>query len=308
MFKGGGAALEAARRRAGRAVGKPVFGIAVLTPVVLAMSVGASAPLGETGTRHHGHHAGSRRPPSHPTIPGGVHRGGLQDTPPAVPHRRRGAVRSPPPAVVISSPGSLRIPAIVLNAYRNAERMMAAAEPGCGMSWNILAGIGRIESMHANGGSTDINGTAVRPIYGPRTGRHAARQRDHRAEPQQRPGHLRARHGTDAVPARHVGALRRRRNGDGKADVQNVFDATLAAARYLCGGGLNMRDPNQAMTAILRYNNSVAYAQNVLGWARAYATGVVPVNLPPPSPDRCRRWAMPTWTAIRRASGPACPP
>jgi hypothetical protein len=70
-------------------------------------------------------------------------------------------------------------------------------------------------------------------------------------------------------------------NGDGKADVQNVFDATLAAARYLCGGGLNMRDPNQAMTAILRYNNSVAYAQNVLGWARAYATGVVPVNLPP---------------------------
>ena len=35
------------------------------------------------------------------------------------------------------------------------------------------------------------------------------------------------------------------------------------------------------MTAILRYNNSVAYAQNVLGWAAAYATGVVPVNLPP---------------------------
>ena len=35
------------------------------------------------------------------------------------------------------------------------------------------------------------------------------------------------------------------------------------------------------MTAILRYNNSVAYARNVLGWAAAYATGVVPVDLPP---------------------------
>ncbi len=35
------------------------------------------------------------------------------------------------------------------------------------------------------------------------------------------------------------------------------------------------------MTAILRYNNSMAYAQNVLGWAAAYATGVVPVDLPP---------------------------
>ena len=70
-------------------------------------------------------------------------------------------------------------------------------------------------------------------------------------------------------------------NGDGKADVQNVFDATLAAARYLCSGGLNLRDQSQVMTAILRYNNSVAYARNVLGWAAAYATGVVPVDLPP---------------------------
>jgi hypothetical protein len=35
------------------------------------------------------------------------------------------------------------------------------------------------------------------------------------------------------------------------------------------------------MAAILRYNNSIAYARNVLGWAAAYATGVVPVDLPP---------------------------
>ena len=63
--------------------------------------------------------------------------------------------------------------------------------------------------------------------------------------------------------------------------MQNVFDASLAAARYLCSGGLNLRDQSQVMTAILRYNNSMAYAQNVLGWAAAYATGVVPVDLPP---------------------------
>ena len=35
------------------------------------------------------------------------------------------------------------------------------------------------------------------------------------------------------------------------------------------------------MAAILRYNNSIPYARNVLGWAAAYATGVVPVDLPP---------------------------
>ena len=70
-------------------------------------------------------------------------------------------------------------------------------------------------------------------------------------------------------------------DGDGKADPQNLFDASLAAARYLCSGGLNLRDPSQVMAAILRYNNSMPYAQNVLGWAAAYATGVVPVDLPP---------------------------
>jgi hypothetical protein len=70
-------------------------------------------------------------------------------------------------------------------------------------------------------------------------------------------------------------------DGDGVADPQNVYDSTLAAARYLCSGGLNLRDQSQVLAAILRYNNSMPYAQNVLGWAAAYATGVVPVDLPP---------------------------
>lgn len=69
-------------------------------------------------------------------------------------------------------------------------------------------------------------------------------------------------------------------DGDGKSDPQNLYDSTLAAARYPCSGGLNLRDPAQVMTSVLRYNNSVAYARNVLGWAASYATGVEPVNLP----------------------------
>ena len=70
-------------------------------------------------------------------------------------------------------------------------------------------------------------------------------------------------------------------DGDGRADPQNLYDATLAAARYLCSGGLNLRDPSQVLAAILRYNNSMPYARNVMGWAAAYATGVVPIDLPP---------------------------
>ena len=69
--------------------------------------------------------------------------------------------------MIVNAPGALGIPMIALSAYRNAEQKMAVAAPGCGISWNVLAGIGRIESGHAGGGAVDARGTAVRPIYGP---------------------------------------------------------------------------------------------------------------------------------------------
>ncbi len=168
-----------------------------------------------------------------------------------------------------------------LNAYRNAERMMASAYPGCGISWNLLAGIGRIESMHANGGATDAAGSAVRPIYGPALdGTLPGNETIELSRSSSRVVYARAMGPMQFLPgtwSRYASDG----NGDGKADVQNVFDSAVAAARYLCSGGLNLRDQSQVMAAILRYNNSMAYAQNVLGWAAAYATGVVPVDLPP---------------------------
>src|SRR6185437_5531101 len=82
-------------------------------------------------------------------------------------HIGEASASAPPPTLVVNSPGALGIPAVALTAYRNAERMMAITDPGCGISWNLLAGIGRIESGHASGGATDARGTAVRPIYGP---------------------------------------------------------------------------------------------------------------------------------------------
>ena len=171
---------------------------------------------------------------------------------------------------------------MALTAYRNAERVMAQAMPGCGVSWNLLAGIGRIESMHANRGATDSSGDAVNPIYGP-------------ALDGSLPGNeiivqSRAANGRTTF-ARAVGPMQflpgtwtryaSDGNGDGKANPQNLFDSTLGAARYLCSGGLNLRDQSHVISAVLRYNNSMPYTQNVLGWAAAYATGVLPVDLPP---------------------------
>ena len=279
MHIGRGAALEAARRRAGRAVRKPAFGVVIITPLILAGAVGASAPSTVAPLRD------SAVTPLAAVESSSVDRSGPSvvavTKAPSAFHIAAATISAPPPSVVVNSPGALRIPAIALSAYRNAERMMASAAPGCGMSWNLLAGIGRIESLHANGGATDTRGTAVRPIYGPTLDGTL-------------PGNeviVQSRSANRVMYARAMGPMQflpgtwsryaSDGDGDGKADVQNVFDSSLAAARYLCSGGLNLRDPGQVMTAILRYNNSVAYARNVLGWAAAYATGVVPVNLPP---------------------------
>lgn len=257
----------------------PVIGVAAITPIVFAGAV-AAAPGTVSPIRDSAVTPLAAVAPS-PINPDGASVVAATKTPTPFHIASAAGISGPPPSVVVTSPGTLRIPMIALNAYQNAERMMAASYPGCGISWNLLAGIGRIESMHANGGATDASGSAARPIYGPsldgslpgneviELSRNASRVTYARAlGPMQFLPGTWSRYASDG-------------NGDGKADVQNVFDASLAAARYLCSGGLNLRDQAQVMTAILRYNNSMAYAQNVLGWAAAYATGVVPVDLPP---------------------------
>lgn len=310
MHIGGGAALGAARRRIRRTLRAPAanpdapeaapdtrgassaahvrgafssprariaFGLAVITPVVLAGAVGGSAtstPFRDAAVTPLAAVGATGDDWSGPSV--------VAVTKTAQSFSIAGSSAfAPPPAAVVNSPGAMRIPAMALSAYRNAERMMAAAYPGCGVSWNLLAGIGRIESMHAYGGATDSRGTPVRPIFGP-------------ALDGTLPGNevvVQNRTAERVVYARAMGPMQflpgtwsryaADGDGDGKADVQNLFDSTLAAARYLCSGGMNLRDQSHVMSAILRYNNSVAYARNVLGWAAAYATGVVPMDLPP---------------------------
>ncbi|GGK47418.1 lytic transglycosylase domain-containing protein [Nocardia camponoti] len=172
--------------------------------------------------------------------------------------------------------GALGIPEIVLAAYRNAELAMESAEPGCGITWNLLAGIGRIESGHASNGSTDSAGTSTTPIFGPALdgtlpGNEVIKEADG--------GFVRAVGPMQFLPSTWV-HYAADGNGDGHADPHNVFDASLAAAKYLCSGGMNLRDSAQELRAILRYNNSMSYAANVLSWSVAYRTGGAPSSVP----------------------------
>lgn len=175
--------------------------------------------------------------------------------------------------------GPLGMPGIAMEAYQVAERRLAAENPTCGMSWSLLAGIGRVESTHAFGGKADADGNPLAPVMGPvldgsLAGNNVIRDSDG--------GALDGLSGYDRAvgPMQFIPETWKRYaadgNGDGVADPQNLFDAALTAGKYLCDGGLNMRDLAQQSRAILRYNNSMAYVANVMAWATSYANGVAP--------------------------------
>jgi membrane-bound lytic murein transglycosylase B len=277
------AVVAAAQRSLTRTARSPAFGVAMIACLVFAGVVGAAAPpfpvlrstLRDAAITPVAAVAPASTDPSGPLVIA-VQRPKTGFHIAAAP-----TMSAPPPTVVVNTPGALGIPTMALSAYRNAERIMAGADPACGISWNLLAGIGRIESMHANGGATDAHGTAVRPIYGPALdGTLPGNEVIVQGNTGGRITYARAMGPMQFLPgtwARYASDG----DGDGVADPQNLYDATLSAARYLCSGGLNLRDQSQVLASILRYNDSMPYAQNVLGWAAAYATGVVPVDLPP---------------------------
>jgi membrane-bound lytic murein transglycosylase B len=275
--------LAMARQWVVRAARTPAFGVVVIAALVFAGAVGAAAPRFPAPTA-------SLRGAAITPVAAVTAAGSGPSSPAVVAVARRpiglhiaaAAVSAPPPpTVVVNTPGPVGIPTMALSAYRNAEQMMAASQPECGVSWNLLAGIGRIESMHANGGATDARGTAIRAIYGPALdGSLPGNEVIVQSSSGGRVNFARAMGPMQFLPgtwARYASDG----DGDGVADPQNLYDSTLAAARYLCSGGLDLRDQSQVLSAILRYNNSMPYAHNVLGWAAAYATGVVPIDLPP---------------------------
>ncbi|WP_016700594.1 lytic transglycosylase domain-containing protein, partial [Actinoalloteichus spitiensis] len=204
--------------------------------------------------------------------------------------------------------GPLGIPAIVLDAYRRAERSLGQTQPGCGLHWSLLAGIGRIESGHARGGNVDSGGTTLSPILGPQLNGGPGIA----AIPDTDGGLLDG----DPVWDRAVGPMQfipstwaayaADGNGDGVASPHNVYDAALAAGRYLCSGGLDLRVPDQLAAAVFRYNRSDAYVRDVLYWADAYRHGVTP--LPgegvPADPDRNR---APVAPPANPPGGPGAP-
>ncbi|MFC3689651.1 hypothetical protein [Aquipuribacter hungaricus] len=182
-------------------------------------------------------------------------------------------------SVIPGGIGAAGIPAPTLRAYRAAAEVLGREAPGCGIDWALLAGIGRVEANHGRFGGATVSdqGVSVPRILGPRldgslAGTQVIRDTDG--------GTLDG----DAAYDRAVGPMqflpgtwaRWGSDGDrdGTANPQDIDDAALAAARYLCEGRSGLSDPDEAAVAVRRYNNSSSYVQLVLSTAEGYRSGV----------------------------------
>jgi hypothetical protein len=181
--------------------------------------------------------------------------------------------------------GPLGIPQVMMDAYKRAAATLAKSQPNCHLDWSLLASIGRIESNHGRGGQVFGNGDTVHPILGPvLNGGGFAAIADTDG----------GRYDSDSRWDRAVGVMQfipstwasyaSDGNGDRVSNPHNIYDATLAAGKYLCSGGLDLANPQQRATAVFRYNHSDTYVRVVLIWADAYAKGVTPLpstGIPP---------------------------
>lgn len=182
--------------------------------------------------------------------------------------------------------GRLGINGTMLAAYMQAAEALADAQPNCNLHWSLLASIGRIESNHARGGRLDAEGNTSPKILGPvlNGGGFAAIADTDGGALDGDARWDRAVGAMQFIPSTWAGYAADG-NGDGVRSPHNVYDATVAAGKYLCSGGMDLSNPQDRATAVFRYNHSNSYVATVLAWADAYARGVDPMPSDPVFPD-----------------------
>ena len=178
---------------------------------------------------------------------------------------------------VVAGASTSGIPSAALSAYQRGAQIIDAADPTCNVGWELLAAIGRVESDHGQYGGNTLgsDGVSTPGIYGPElngeNGTQAIMDTDG--------GQL----DHDTVYDRAVGpmqfipstwsSVKVDADGDGQRNPQDIDDASLATAVYLCSGTDDLSSRTGQEAAVYRYNHSRAYVDLVLRIMEAYSQG-----------------------------------
>jgi membrane-bound lytic murein transglycosylase B len=178
---------------------------------------------------------------------------------------------------IVSNASTMGIPAAALAAYQRAETVINTADKSCNIPWQLIAAIGRVESDHGrvNGNSLNADGLATPGIFGiALDGSHGTtRIADSDA----------GLYDSDAKFDRAVGPMQFipstwrvvgvDADGDAERNPQDIDDAALATAVYLCSGEDDLSAETGQRAAVYRYNHSKSYVDLVLSIMEAYSSG-----------------------------------
>ncbi|MET0884327.1 MAG: lytic murein transglycosylase [Acidimicrobiales bacterium] len=180
-------------------------------------------------------------------------------------------------AQAIATASTNGIPSVALAAYQRAEAVINTADESCNLPWQLVAAIGRVESDHGRfgGSSLDDEGVATPGIYGVRLdgGGRTSEIRDTDAGELDRDARFdRAIGPMQFIPSTWsvVGVDA---DSDGTRNPQDIDDAALATAVYLCSGDDDLSQGSGQRSAVYRYNHSAEYVDLVLAIMTAYLAG-----------------------------------
>jgi transglycosylase-like protein with SLT domain len=178
---------------------------------------------------------------------------------------------------VVSTVSTSGIPAAALAAYQRAETVINSADNACHLTWQLVAAIGRVESDHGRtgGNALDAEGVARPGIFGPALDGKAGTTKIVDSDAGQ--------FDSDTAWDRAVGPMQFipstwsvvgvDADSDGRRDPQDIDDAALASAVYLCSGDDDLATTAGQRAAVFRYNHSEKYVDLVLSIMDAYLEG-----------------------------------
>ena len=207
---------------------------------------------------------------------------------------------------VVANASTTGIPSAALAAYQRAETVINSADKSCNISWQLIAAIGRVESDHGrvNGNSLTSKGLATPGIYGIALDGSNGTTRITDSDA--------GLYDSDAKFDRAVGPMQFipstwrvvgvDADSDGERNPQDIDDAALATAVYLCSGDDNLSTEAGQRESVYRYNHSQSYVDLVLSIMEAYFDGEFTAV---PNGTTSAGYFVPDPTPPRRGSGPS---